>query len=316
MTSTTAGVAVDAVIIILFSLFTAHFLTPYPLEKIGKRPLGKGIFTYLSSQLFSSYSGVYGYDSSLGAFNPVFRISIHLSFARLLQSLLMRCFPSLSDFIGVNLKYDLTFGFALFLYMFCFFVYDKATLGVSHPGGPREHKIRRMPKWNDATTTIDDVIRGKSWKCVVAENSHRVTLERFALGPENGEDGRKCDEIGMSGEPAGRQTWTVGKIKEVESVSITEDQNTLIESLAKCGRDGFNPSKNPNSGDFLLRKQLISNYVAQGGRLPDLSKKCRSVKESARKAVHFYSMLQTEDGHFAGDYGGPHFLMPGLIIAW
>ena len=27
-------------------------------------------------------------------------------------------------------------------------------------------------------------------------------------------------------------------------------------------------------------------------------------------------MLQTEDGHWAGDYGGPHFLMPGLIVAW
>ena len=27
-------------------------------------------------------------------------------------------------------------------------------------------------------------------------------------------------------------------------------------------------------------------------------------------------MLQTEDGHWAGDYGGPHFLMPGLVVAW
>ncbi|XP_072022420.1 lanosterol synthase-like [Amphiura filiformis] len=28
----------------------------------------------------------------------------------------------------------------------------------------------------------------------------------------------------------------------------------------------------------------------------------------------FYSKLQTEDGHWAGDYGGPLFLMPGLLI--
>lgn len=27
-------------------------------------------------------------------------------------------------------------------------------------------------------------------------------------------------------------------------------------------------------------------------------------------------MLQTEDGHWSGDYGGPMFLMPGLVIAW
>jgi hypothetical protein len=28
----------------------------------------------------------------------------------------------------------------------------------------------------------------------------------------------------------------------------------------------------------------------------------------------FYTKLLTDDGHFAGDYGGPLFLMPGLII--
>jgi squalene cyclase len=27
-------------------------------------------------------------------------------------------------------------------------------------------------------------------------------------------------------------------------------------------------------------------------------------------------MLQTDDGHWSGDYGGPMFLMPGLICAW
>lgn len=27
-------------------------------------------------------------------------------------------------------------------------------------------------------------------------------------------------------------------------------------------------------------------------------------------------MLQCDDGHWAGDYGGPLFLMPGMIIAF
>ena len=27
-------------------------------------------------------------------------------------------------------------------------------------------------------------------------------------------------------------------------------------------------------------------------------------------------MLQCDDGHWAADYGGPHFLMPGLVVAW
>mgnify|MGYP002393732658 CR=1 FL=1 len=30
--------------------------------------------------------------------------------------------------------------------------------------------------------------------------------------------------------------------------------------------------------------------------------------------AQFYSTIQTEDGHWAGDYGGPMFLMPGLVI--
>nr|KAG5686211.1 hypothetical protein BaRGS_005556 [Batillaria attramentaria] len=30
--------------------------------------------------------------------------------------------------------------------------------------------------------------------------------------------------------------------------------------------------------------------------------------------MKFYSQLQAEDGHWAGDYGGPLFLLPGLVI--
>lgn len=36
--------------------------------------------------------------------------------------------------------------------------------------------------------------------------------------------------------------------------------------------------------------------------------------EAARNGMTFYSKLQTEDGHWAGDYGGPLFLMAGDLI--
>ncbi|MCI4378646.1 hypothetical protein PGIGA_G00218170 [Pangasianodon gigas] len=36
--------------------------------------------------------------------------------------------------------------------------------------------------------------------------------------------------------------------------------------------------------------------------------------EAAQKGMEFYSFLQAEDGHWAGDYGGPLFLLPGLLI--
>jgi hypothetical protein len=32
------------------------------------------------------------------------------------------------------------------------------------------------------------------------------------------------------------------------------------------------------------------------------------------EGIGFYAQLQQEDGHWPGDYGGPMFLMPGLII--
>jgi len=39
--------------------------------------------------------------------------------------------------------------------------------------------------------------------------------------------------------------------------------------------------------------------------------KSQTVAETALNAARFYAQLQAEDGHWAGDYGGPLFLMPG-----
>lgn len=35
---------------------------------------------------------------------------------------------------------------------------------------------------------------------------------------------------------------------------------------------------------------------------------------AARKGYEFYKHIQCEDGHWAGEYGGPMFLLPGLVI--
>jgi squalene/oxidosqualene cyclase-like protein len=71
------------------------------------------------------------------------------------------------------------------------------------------------------------------------------------------------------------------------------------------------------SCDQLFRAQQIRAYLKiPGNQAPDISSKPKTVKEALRKAAHFYAMLQTEDGHWAGDYGGPHFLMPGLVVVW
>ena len=79
---------------------------------------------------------------------------------------------------------------------------------------------------------------------------------------------------------------------------------------------------------------MIRRYLSQPGNVPPTVSTSNSnnnidnisstatimhiskIREATHRAVHFYSMLQTSDGHWSGDYGGPHFLLPGLIVVW
>lgn len=49
-------------------------------------------------------------------------------------------------------------------------------------------------------------------------------------------------------------------------------------------------------------------------KLPEVGASSKdAVNAALKRAIRFYSTQQTHDGHFAGDYGGPMFLMPGLV---
>jgi squalene/oxidosqualene cyclase-like protein len=61
---------------------------------------------------------------------------------------------------------------------------------------------------------------------------------------------------------------------------------------------------------------MIANWISQGKPTPDETFKPQTALDAAIKGVEYFQMLQCEDGHWAGDYGGPHFLTPGLVIMW
>jgi len=152
---------------------------------------------------------------------------------------------------------------------------------VSHPGGPRASRILRLPAWKDKTWYVD-----AGWRCAVAEESHRLTEAAIPNGQS------------LTGEPAGRQTW-----HHTPGVSGKE-------------KVGFNPSVNPNPEDEVWRAQRVAAWRAGGGTVPDATWRPVGTLDHLRKALRWYEILQCDDGHWAGDYGGPHFLLPGLVVVW
>ena len=80
-----------------------------------------------------------------------------------------------------------------------------------------------------------------------------------------------------------------------------------------------NKYENHHSSDELLRLQCLAGrkepVELSRAALPESGPIPRErVTNSLRGGVDFYRYLQQEDGHWPGDYGGPMFLMPGLVI--
>ena len=148
--------------------------------------------------------------------------------------------------------------------------------GVSHPGGPRPVPIGRLPSWDASRKR--EAIRG--WRCATGDASHAAT------------DGASAT-VKLTGEAAGRQIWRyVGEAND-----------------GADGAEPFDPAANPNASDQLYRRERLRAWRAAHPReaLP---------AEPLAKALAFYQQLQCDDGHWGGDYGGPHFLSPGLVVVW
>ncbi|GMI84224.1 cycloartenol synthase 1 [Hibiscus trionum] len=109
---------------------------------------------------------------------------------------------------------------------------------------------------------------------------------------------------------AGRQYW-----------EFDPDLGTPLDrARVEMARNQFtaNRFRTKQSSDLLMRFQFARENSAAGDetKLPEVSASGteETVKVTLRRALRFYSTLQTEDGFWPADYGGPLFLLPGLVI--
>lgn len=168
-----------------------------------------------------------------------------------------------------------------------------------------------------------------------------VQIEQWALGLRLGmwklrsaKEGRDC--VTDEGLPLrtlcdlkGRQVW--------EYVTQDEEPASTQAELEACerARDEYVRKRRDegvkHSADELLRiQQCGPNYmdVVRVRKKGKQKRPASSTKEehqgtpvdrndfdeAVSGGLDFYQQLQMEDGHWPGDYGGPMFLMPGLVI--
>eukprot|EP00923_Selenidium_pygospionis_P020231 GHVN01035063.1.p1 GENE.GHVN01035063.1~~GHVN01035063.1.p1 ORF type:complete len:910 (+),score=131.48 GHVN01035063.1:5343-8072(+) len=106
----------------------------------------------------------------------------------------------------------------------------------------------------------------------------------------------------VTGNVAGRQIWTY--------------QGGLNQELTT--ETSFDPCENANPDDIPYRSQMRSTTQtkrAQYNMMKGGKRGVDAAHEALVKGAEYWASIQCDDGHWAGDYGGPHFLTPGVVIA-
>nr|ABX75048.2 cycloartenol synthase 2 [Polygala tenuifolia] len=108
----------------------------------------------------------------------------------------------------------------------------------------------------------------------------------------------------------GRQVW------EWEEAEAPSSEHAIDNARKAFAGNRF---QKQHSADLLMRNQFTKEnpcpfHIPQV-RVDDTEEVTQeAVTITLRRAINFYSTIQAHDGHWPGDYGGPMFLLPGLII--
>ncbi|KAH6825426.1 cycloartenol synthase 1 [Perilla frutescens var. hirtella] len=109
----------------------------------------------------------------------------------------------------------------------------------------------------------------------------------------------------------GRQVW------EFDPSLGSPEELAEIEKLREQFRN--HRFEKRHSSDLIMRRQFskenpVTNILPQV-KVKDAEDITEDkVANTLRRAISFHSTLQAHDGHWSGDYGGPMFLLPGLVI--
>lgn len=116
----------------------------------------------------------------------------------------------------------------------------------------------------------------------------------------------------------GRQVWAFKPDSDDINAHLKNSDNfSKQEQLAFSHDFAFNRQQNPSSADQVFRDQAIQkNSCEFSGTKPQTENPQEAqLIDSLIKGMHYFSQLQSDEGHWPGDYGGPLFLLPGLLIA-
>jgi len=110
----------------------------------------------------------------------------------------------------------------------------------------------------------------------------------------------------------GRQFW------EYDPNLGTPSERAQVEEIRRQFHE--NRFQVKHSSDLLMRLQLAKEnprevnveHVKVLGSEEEVTKE--TVENTVRRALRLYSTLQAQDGHWPADYGGPLFLLPGLVM--
>jgi len=116
----------------------------------------------------------------------------------------------------------------------------------------------------------------------------------------------------------GRQIWAYKPNSNNIDEHLSNAHNFSEQELSSFAKDFlFDREKNPSASDAIFRAQMQANNPRPEtlGKPSSKNPEEQKLIDSIINGIEYFSQLQSDEGHWAGDYGGPLFLLPGLLIA-